>query len=198
VDALPERTDDQWTEIVERLTHHAACLIVRHTWRGLRLAQGGSVPGGVDPADLAANAIIDVIARRRNWNQEAYPDFLDFLRSVVDSQVSHLVECLENRVVRRIPAPTDEGKTTFDVAAPDPDPADVCVDQEALEQFRDALVKEIGDDTLVAELLSCLESGYTKPEDIATILSVKVKDVNNAKKRLQRKTTAVIKTTQPK
>jgi|GEM_PF-3124265 len=196
--ALPELTDDQWKEIVERLTHHATCLILRHTWRGLRLDQGGSVPGGIDPADLAADAIIDVIERRRNWNQVAYPDFLDFLRSVVDSLVSHLVQSLENRVARRMPPPTDAGKPAFDVAASDSDPADVCLDQDELEKFRNDLVKEIGDDALVAGLFSCLEAGDTKPEDIAGLLDATVKDVNNAQKRLRRKATAVIKNSQPK
>ncbi|MBA4192167.1 MAG: hypothetical protein C0467_29680 [Planctomycetaceae bacterium] len=196
--ALPDLNDEQWTEIVERLTHHGACHIVRHTWRGLRLAQGGSVPGGVDPADLAADAITDVIEGRRIWNQVTYPVFLDFLRSVVDSRVSHLVESAENRLTRRMPAPTDDGNADLDVAAHDPDPADVCRDRDSLENFRDTLVKEIGDDPLVAGLFSCIESGDTRPEDIALLLDVKVKDVNNAQKRLRRKAAVVIKTSQPK
>jgi hypothetical protein len=198
VAALPELSEDQWTEIVERLTHYAACRIIRHTWRGLRLAQGGSVPGGVDPSDLAADAITGVIEGKRAWNQTEYPVFLDFLRSVVDSRLSHLVGGVENRTTRRTPATADDGETDLDMAAPDPDPAVVCLDKDALERFRDALVEAIGTDSLLRGLLSCLESDMTKPEDIATVLDVTVKEVNNAKKRLQRKATAIIKTSPSK
>jgi hypothetical protein len=186
VAAVPELTNDEWTELVERLTHHAACKLARLTWRGLKLKRGGAVPGGVCPADLAAEAITDCIEGKRQWNQEAEPDFLSFLRSVVDSKVSHLAELLENRFTRRI-AESKEGLPAYEVPDRAPDPAKVCLDKDALEKLRAAILKEIEGDTLVEGIFECLESEITKPADIAVVLGVDVKEVNNAQKRLRRK-----------
>jgi DNA-directed RNA polymerase specialized sigma24 family protein len=194
VSAIPELSDDGWKELLERLTHHAACRVLRHTWRGLRLSQGGAVPGGVDPADLAAEAITDVIDGTRQWNRETDPDFLDFLRSVVDSKVSHLVNRTENRVARRLAA-VKEGAPEFQVADPHPDPATEFMNAKALEEFHAAVLKEIAGDNLVEGIFECLAAEITKPSEMADVLGVSVKEVNNAQKRLKRKVEGVLKNT---
>jgi hypothetical protein len=192
--AYPELSDDEWTGLVERLTLHAACRIRTHTWRGLRITQGGSVPGGVDPADLACEAITDVIEGKRIWNQDTESDFLAFLRSVVDSKVSHLVEGLENRITRRTAA--GSGDTEFDRPGREPNPLMACMDKDSLERLRAAIVKEIQGDKLVEGLFGCLAEEETKPANIAVLLDVTVKDVNNGQKRLKRKVESLLKNTQ--
>ncbi|HJZ90602.1 MAG TPA: hypothetical protein VKE40_06985 [Gemmataceae bacterium] len=194
--AIPELNDDQWKELVERLTHHAACRLLRHTWRGVRIAQGGAVPGGVDPADLAAEAITDVIDGKRQWNRETDPDFLHFLFAVVDSKVSHLVQGKENRVTRRLAGAVEDSAPKFDIVDPQPDPATEFMNRDALERFRDAILKEVAGDKLVEGIFDCLAAEITKPAEMAVILGITVKDVNNAQKRLRRKVEGVVKYTQ--
>lgn len=192
--AYPELTDDEWTALVERLTQHASCLILRHSWRGLRIDQGGSVPGGVDPVDLASTAITDVIQGKRVWNRETDPNFLDYLRSVVDSKVSHLVNGLENRKNRRMTRGAAESEC--DAPSREPEPVTAHIDRESLDRLHAAIIEAIRSDKLVEDIFECLNSGMTKPADIAIILEVTVKEVNNAQKRLKRKVDALLKNTQ--
>lgn len=193
---IPNWTSEQWTDAVERLTLHAYRKIARLHWRGMPFAKGGSVPGGVTPQDVAAEAIEDAIAGKRIWNQEAEPDFYCFLRSVVDSKVSHLAECLENQLSRRIlvPADGDDPPPAYEMADHEPDPATVCVNKESLERFRSAVLAAIQGDALVEGVFSCLENGITKPQEMAVLLDAMVKDINNAQKRLRRKVEQVMRT----
>jgi hypothetical protein len=192
---VPNWTDEQWKEAVERLTLHAYRKFVRLHWRGMPFARGGAVPGGVTPQDVAAEAIEDAIAGKRVWNRQAEPDFYSFLRSVVDSKVSHLAECLENQLTRRIlvPADGDDPPPAYEVADPALDPATVCVNKDSLEKFRGAVLAAVQGDTLVEGVFSCLEAEVTRPQDMAVLLDSTVKDINNAQKRLRRKVEQVMK-----
>jgi hypothetical protein len=193
---VPNWTDERWNEAVERLTLHVYRKCVRLHWRGMPFAKGGSVPGGVTPQDVAAEAIEDAIAGKRVWNPEVEPDFYSYLRSVVDSKVSHLAECLENQMTRRVlvPADGDDPPPAYEVADPAPDPANVCVNKDSLEKFRGAVLAAIQGDALVEGVFSCLEAEVDKPQEMAVLLDATVKDINNAQKRLRRKVEQVMKT----
>jgi hypothetical protein len=185
----PQLSDDQWAELVERLTLHASCKLLRLCWRGIVGSRGGAAPGGVEPADLAAAAITDVIEGTRSWDREAQPDFLNFLRGVVDSKVSHLVREVENRKSRRL-APADsgeEGAAAHGVAGREPDPAQFVQEREAADRFRARVFKAVEGDEIASKVFECLEAEYTKPQEMAELLGLTVSEINNAQKRLRRK-----------
>lgn len=192
---IPQLSDDQWTELVERLTLHASCKLLRLYWRGILGSRGGAVPGGVEPADLAAAAIVDVLDGTRAWDPEAHPDLLKFLRGVVDSKVSHLVNEVENRKSRRLAPPDagEEGSSAHGVAGREPDPTVLVQDRQAAERFRSLVFKALEGDHLAYEVFECLDAEYTKPSEIADLLGVPVSDVNNAQKRLRRKVSELLK-----
>lgn len=193
---IPELTNEQWNELVERLARYAYCKLARLYWRGLPLSAGGAPPGGVDAADLAADAIVDTIEGTRVWDQEAEPDLYRFLRSVVDSKVNHLAESLENQLTRRLDPP-GEGDTqpaAYQIADRAPDPATVCADRKALERFRALVLAVIQGDKLAEGVFSCLEAEITKPSEMAVILEVRVEEINNAQKRLRRRVEKAMKT----
>ena len=154
------------------------------------------MPGGVDSTDLAAEAITDVIEGKRQWNSETDPDFLDYLCSVVDSKVSHLVVRTENRVTRRLAAASGVDLPESDVEDPHPDPATQVVNWESLAEFREAVLRGIPQDNLVEGIFDCLAAGMTKPADMAVLLETTVKEINKAQKRLKRKVEGVVKNTQ--
>jgi DNA-directed RNA polymerase specialized sigma24 family protein len=186
---IPQLSDEQWTELVERLTLHAACKLLGLHWRGILGSRGGAVPGGVEPADLASVAIVDAIQGTRPWDPEAHPDFLKFLRSVVDSKVSHLVGKVENRKSRRL-APTDcdeEGAAAYDLAGREPDPAGFYQDLEAADRFQAKVRGVLEGDEVAVQVFECLNAEYTKPQEIDEILGLSVPEINNAQKRLRRK-----------
>ena len=193
---LPKLSKEQWDELVERLTLHAHCKLARLRWRGVPSSRGGAVPGGVEPADLAADAIVAVIQGIRNWNPDTDPDFLLFLKSVVDSMVSHLVECAENRLTRRFEGTdaSDSPLPAYQLADKGPGPANVCADAEERERFRDLVIKELDGDPIAQGVFECMEAEIFKPADMAELLNKSVKEINNAQKRLKRKVEHALKT----
>ena len=183
---IPDYSDEQWTELLERLTLHADGKLRKLHWRGLSAKRGGTALGGICAEDLAADAITDWIDGKREWNPEAYPDVLSFLKGVVDSKVSHLVQGLENKMSQRIVA-DETGKQPAEMSScPRPGPEAIVAGQEELERLRAAMIAGVKEDKLAAAVFECLEADYTRPSEIAEILGVAVTDVNNAQKRLRR------------
>jgi RNA polymerase sigma factor (sigma-70 family) len=185
---IPQLSEEQWKELIERLTLHAARKLLRLHWRGILWSRGGAVPGGVEPDDLASAAIVDVIDGMRSWDPEVHPDFLKFLRGVVDSKVSHLVREVENRKSRRL-APADsgeEGVAAHSVASRELDPAGFVQDREAADRFRARIVKALDGDEVASKVLECLNAEYTKPQEMAELLGLPVSEINNAQRRLRR------------
>jgi len=192
---VPKLTEDEWEELTERLTLYAYGKLARLYWRGLPLRAGGSVPGGVVAEDLAAEAITDTIQGTRVWNPQDDSDFPAFLRSVVDSKVSHLAKSLENRLSRRSPAAQTDDDPPIEQLVRDPrgDPQTVHGNQEAADNFRAMIRAEILGDDLAEGILNCLEQQITKPSEMAVLLDVTVEEINNAQKRLRRKVEKMMK-----
>jgi hypothetical protein len=185
---IPNLSDDEWLKLLKRLTLHADRKLVRLAWRGITSTRGGKPPGGVEAGDLAAGAITDLIEGTRAWDQEANPDLLKHLRSVVDSKISHLVEGLENRRTRRLgpPDPNEESSTAYQLASRDPSPVELVADREAADRLRAAIHAELRDDESAYQIMECLEAGMERAE-IIEYLGIPAMDFDNAKKRLCRK-----------
>lgn len=193
---IPNLSDEQWSELTERLTLYADCKLVKRYWRGLRIKRGGTVTKGVDAGDLAADAIVSVIdGTRGSWDKERYPTFYDFLKSVIDSKISSLVRSGENRQTRLLDHSHGEEHQpeAYTVTAKTRCPDEYVEDAEWKENFRSALAKELGDDTISLGLFDCLDAGMTDRSEIAEMLEVSVNDIYNAQKRLQRRVESVMK-----
>lgn len=189
---LPNLTRGQWTELVERLTLHAHCKMASLTWRGLRLARGGSVPKGIEPDDLAQRAITAVIEGKRACGPQhtaSFDAFLDFLLSVVDSLVSQLVNSAENKKGRRLKE-QDENQATPAadwIYDPYPPPDDIVADEELVKRFRDEMLNELAGDVRAKDIFDCLHSGIVKKQDMADLLGCPVAELYDAEKRYRRK-----------
>jgi hypothetical protein len=181
--------------LLDRLTDHALCKMRKLSWRGARIARGGTVPGGYEPYDLALDALADALdGESRNWNREKYPSMEGFLKSVINSKISNLVNLVENQSERRmLPATGKDGSLVqFDVAGKGPNPLVMLIDREALPKFHAAAIRELEGEPVLASILECMEAEIIKPSEIAEAVStaektITVNDVNNALKRLERK-----------
>ena len=75
----------------------------------------------------------------------------------------------------------------IDVAGNDPDPAQVCMDREIIELIKTAVAAEAEANPLTVRILECYDAEIEKPAEIAQLLEVDVKEIYNARKRLQRR-----------
>ncbi|MEZ6243730.1 MAG: hypothetical protein R3B57_11895 [Phycisphaerales bacterium] len=189
MDTIPDLSGDEWSELTERLSLYATRKMSKLFWRGVPARRGGHAPGGIEPQDLASEAIVSVIDGSREWDPAAHPDFRRFLEGVIDSKVNHLAESADNRMTRREPVTTDgqikELKTTrrnFES-----DPADLCCECDAADSFRQFVEKEIAGDDQLEQVFECLAAGIIRPREIAELLECEVTVINNIQKRLRRR-----------
>lgn len=183
---IQDLSGDNLLKLLKRLTLYADRKLVRLRWRGI---QGGAPPRGIQAEDLAAEAITRVIEGKRAWDQQEQPDVLQFLKGIVDSLVSQLVNSFDNRRTRRL-GPTgvgEEGSAAPTFAGRELDPAQFVADREAAERFRAPILKALEGDAVASQVFECLEADITKPSEIAEYLGISVTDINNAQKRLWRK-----------
>ena len=161
--SIHELSDGELTTLTKRLTIHAECRLIRLTWRGLSLSRGGTVPGGVEGKDLAAEAIVSVLDGTRAWDQAKHPDLLKFLKCVINSMVSNLVRLDENRKGRRMVAPAGEvggekDPPEYQLASPEPNPFQVTAASFDYEALRAPLMKELEGDADTLAMLECIEA----------------------------------------
>lgn len=93
-----------WIKIGLRLTKYATSKTKHLGWRTKNY---DSLAQGKTPEDLAYKAIEKVFSGDRQWNPDKNPDLLDYLESVVDSLVSHLVESQNNKRLQYFPENND-------------------------------------------------------------------------------------------
>ncbi len=183
---VPNLSDAEWEELVGKLTLHAHSKLKKLYWRGVPYAKGGAVPGAAGAQDFAAEAIEAFLDGTRKWDKTKHPDFLQFLQSVVDSKISHLVESVENRKTRRINTAKKDNEPAYRLRGKSKRPDEIVIDEEGRLRTREAVLAELGDDELAKSIFECIEAEITKPAEIAEYLGLDVSDVNNAQKRLRR------------
>jgi len=191
VGRIPTLTDEQWAEYVKRLTVYAARKFVRLGWRGRGRNFDRAGPGGVSPEDMASSAITSMIDGTRNYDPSSQPDFMRFLESIVDSQVSHLAKSATARKTRPIPlaAGTGEGGDAKEVEFPgrSPDPSEVCLNADLVAKAKAVVVADSGKDPDILKIFECLEAGIYKPSEMVEVLDMDIARINNTQKRLRRK-----------
>ena len=186
---LADISDRQWTVIVNRLTLHADNKLRRLIWRGVPGRRGGTPAGGVRAEDLAAESIIDLLEGRRVWDATRDPDLLEWLRDVVDSKVSHLVECKENRVLRRFLSDMNEADITAVSRGANNSqrpPEESLAEAEEVAALCESIRVEFAGDDVASRLFRCCIDGVSKPAEMAVILQLPVQTIYDAQKRLRR------------
>lgn len=186
-----------WHVTIPRLRRYARERASRLTWAG---SHRGPLPGGRQPEDVAHAAIEKVLTGARVWDEAAQPDLAVFLESVVDSEISHLVESWEHRHIRpaaALPAASDDGEPAPDPIAGYPSPAAgplerVMGGEEARgqEAFAAAFIASVADDPVLKRIVECIVADVVKPGEIAARLGIPISEIYNRRKQLQRRLTA--------
>jgi hypothetical protein len=188
-DALAKFEQTVTDEFIERLAIFASRRKRSRYWRGV---WDGHLPEGKEVADIVQEAIDDVLLGRRTWNPEKHPDLLDFMRSVVNSKISHLQTGSEN-LSDELPsvATHEDGTDHFDTlpSKNSATAAELLQAKEDEERNNDLIFRFydfVAADPLVQGIVGCTIEGMTKRADIAAALKVKEQEITNANKRLDR------------
>lgn len=181
-----ELTEDQQRQLLDRLTIYA-----ERKYRRLGWFKNGHYrsPSGQGPDDVAAEAIVRLIEGRRNYDEQKYPDLLEYLKkSVTKSIVSHIIDSPDFE--KRKPTPhivTDDGEIKeIEIEDKSDDPSLAYIRKDLVEKINAILQKRFAQDSIVLGILECMKAGFDKPSEFAEYLEVEIGDVNNAQKRLRR------------
>jgi len=181
-----------WKSIQVKLLEYALFKIRRLRWNSASASD--SLPKGLTAEDLVVQAIEKVFQGDRVWDPARCPDLISYLCSVIDSDVSHLVNSEENRVLRRLDdevsgyvTPEREDAETLLLARErdERESADFGDFYEELTEFfeKDAPVRAI----LSSFMRNAKEGERIKPATVMAETGLPMIEIRNAMKRLRRK-----------
>lgn len=171
-----------WEETAPRLLRHADNKIHRLIWRGTR---GGNPPDGVQANDVVQTVLEKVLDGRRNWNPDKHPDLFEYLRDQVDSEISNLVQSLENRQLRP-EASLPQDSAQIDTATPEA-LALARERERQSEEFFLNFLDFLNGETDLQQVVEAIVDGGPKPAEIAQQLGIRAEEVYSRRKRLARR-----------
>jgi DNA-directed RNA polymerase specialized sigma24 family protein len=152
--------DEPWEEHLETLTLYAQRLISYYNW------QGGTVLGGKEAPDFAQEAITDLLEAKRNWNPVTHPSLLKFLLAAVKSEVYNATRSKISRE-RKDDSMPEKGKSDDDTVI--------------------EILEFVEDDADLTRYVEAVIDGCSTRDDIADHLNLKHTDVDNLRRRMERR-----------
>lgn len=155
--------------------------------RGKQLAWGSGnarIGSRVVAEDVAAEAVASLFGAARGarkWNPETAPDVMQYLRSTINSLLSNQLKSSEERA-------RPLGHSAARVADTD-DPERIAIaraEEQWQQQFEDRFLEHVLEDRELLDLWTAMEKVESdKPAQLAEVLGVAVRKVDNLKKRLR-------------
>ena len=159
--------DEQpWDENLERLTLYARKRLRMLAWRGVA---GDPVPGGIEAADFAGEAIADVYTGVREWDPATCPDLLQYLFGVVRSKISNACTAAENTRVRREDPEVEPSRGDKD------------------DTFLWGFLSWIENEPQLMKAVELMMDGYTDRVEIAARMGLEPSNVTNLQKKMRRR-----------
>lgn len=209
-EALKKFKEADWERIQLELAMYAVFKTQKLRWK---TAQG--LPRGLLPEDLVINAIQKTLEGLtseetgrgiRNWDPEKYPDLMDFLKSVIDSDVNALVLSEEHRLTNYSAeaSPEDaENMLHSSIGGSEETAESLLSTRESAREEReiyDRLMNELRiacsndeDEIIVLEAYRELADRdiSLKPAELVKYTGLSEERVRNARRRIERKTRSV-------
>ncbi len=115
------------------LLDYADVLARVHGWR-----EGKMLPGGASPEAVVNEVIVKVLDGTRSWDEGREPSFLNALKGMVRSEIGHLYQKAEERLVEPIALTRPEGeeRTADSFAVTDLHPEELDPEQHLLKRER--------------------------------------------------------------
>ena len=201
---LLERTpDDKLEKMILELGCYA--LRVRNEYRW-RTRDREALPKGETIRSIVSLALERVLAGERRWNPAQQPDFMKFMRDVIDSLINHLARSKDNALLTTLPEEGGQDEISWraesDNARPGAEwlarnvatPEQALLDEESEEQKNKAirlLLDECVADQTLTRIVDAMLGGCDHCGEIADAIGIEVKEVYNAMKRLDRRVASV-------
>lgn len=212
MDALKQFNEADWPHITLKLIKYAMFKVRRLEW-----STGDFLPKGLLPEDIALEAIRKtcegLVSNEKGkgirvWSPEKNPDLLEFLKSVIDSDVHALVESLEHKTTNYSGNVSAEDATAIASASIDEvarrsgsaprDPEQVLersqAEREQLKRYKDVMERLTkacaGDEEELLVLMAYQEAAKSnepvKPSLVARYAGLDERTARNAMRRLSR------------
>ena len=187
MNSTPMFTEEQCRTALYRLTIYARRIFARLGWWHNGIFES---PRGHKPEEIAAEAIVKMIEGTRVYNAQKCPDITQFLRGIVKSDISHIIDSPD--FTRRV---TSEEKEPH---GRNIDPLQICIEKEQItidkktvQQVEAILEKYFSEDKIVIGICDCYKADIYKRSELAEYLEVDVKEIDNAQKDSEEKWTSI-------
>jgi hypothetical protein len=200
-DLLGRMPDDELERMILELGYYASKVRNEYRWR---TKEKEALPKGETVNSVVSLALEKVLSGERRWNPAQQPDFMKFMRDVIDSLMNHLARGKDNILLTPALDEDSEGdwhtgskKAAHDaewLARSEATPEQALIDKESQAQRDEAiraLLEECAGDQVLTNIVNAMLEGYDQCGEIAQVVGIEVKDVYNAMKRLDRKIASV-------
>ncbi len=173
-----------WDRLPLALAKYAEWLIRRRRWR---TGSGNILAEGKCCEDLVQEAVKRAFDESRKWNPERV-DLLTFLKGIVRSLVSHLVECDDNKfTVAGMDDETQLERERNEVEPygpdPPPSPEELVLAGERQGRIYRMVLDEVNGKPELEDVALCLMDGIHKAREIAETTGIKIERVYQLKRQ---------------
>src|SRR5262249_4853367 len=196
-DLLERTPEDELEKMILELGCYA--LRVRNEYRW-RTKDREALPKGETVKSVVSLALERVLTGERRWNPAQQPDFMKFMRDVIDSLINHLARSKDNALLTTLPEEGGQDEISWRAESDKPGaewlarremtPEQTLLDEESEEQKNRAiriLLEECVADQTLTKIVGAMLGGCDHCGEIADAVGIEVKDVYNAMKRLDRR-----------
>ncbi len=193
-----------WVRIIPELTLFAVGRL------RLKFFENNSPLKGASLKDIAQDVTMEsirkVLDETRVWNPDEKDDLVIHLKTIIKSEISHLVDDKEHQTTERFPirAYSEDGRPVEEllkkahpleehtegvVIAPPLNPEECLEEKEQFKRHKimeENILGKVKHAPELEEVVLCIMMGITKPREIAAELGVAVEEINNRQKRLRR------------
>lgn len=204
---LARMSDEEIEFLILRLGRYANRESKRLDWR---TGNSNELPDGETDDSIVSKAFERVLSGNRKWNPENDPDFAKYMMDVIDSLLSHLVNSKDNTMFGPPPEEGSADEAAWHGASPKhgrkyersadwmtqtaASPEEELLQKEqtaANKRAMELLHESIKNDAELVKVVEAIKEGCDKNGEIAKQTGIDIRDVEKAKKRLNRKIAGV-------
>ena len=201
-DLIGRMPEDELEKMILQLSYYACRVSSSYRWR---IKEKYALPNGETVNSIVSLAFQKVFSGERRWNPAQHPDFMNFMRDVIDSLINHLAWGKDNTSLSPVPAEGSEDYLAWHTGSKNAAPAEWLARSEATperaliekewqvqkEEAIRLLLEECAGDPMLSKVVAAMLEGYDQCREIAEVAGIDVREVYNAMKRLDRKIASV-------